>query len=84
MGRPKKANNVEVGIDTPAPVEPAVVPAEKPVVKFPQVARNGKYQAVKVGAEYVVYNPDGARVSGLLPLQEANDIVRDQNRAAHL
>jgi hypothetical protein len=58
---------------------------EEPVkIVFPEVARNGKFQAVKVGTEYVVYNPDGARVSGTMSLREANDIVIAQNRAAHL
>lgn len=64
----------------------ALLPEDEKVKKvdFPQVGGNGKYQAVKVDDKYVVYSPDGARVSGVLTLSEANDICRQQNQAAHI
>ena len=76
--------------ETPiVPVEETpVVPVEEtpvvPEVKFPQVSGNGKYQVVKIEGGYVVYNPIACRVSGILTLTTANDIVRQQNLAAHI
>ena len=77
--------SIEPKVDVPEVVKPEVIEPKQPVeVKFPEGIRTGKYNAVKVGAEYAVYSPDGARVSGLLPLDKAKDIVREQNQAAHL
>lgn len=53
-------------------------------VDFPQVRGTGKFQSVKVGDGYAVYNPDGVRVSGVMKMFEANDIVLRQNVAGHL
>lgn len=51
------------------------------IAEFPEVAGTGKFQAVKVGDGMAVYNPDGTRVSEVLPNDDANDIVREQNLA---
>ena len=48
---------------------------------FPEVAGTGKFQSVKVGVGYVVYNPMGCRVTGVISLHEAKDIVLKQNMA---
>ncbi len=68
-----------------APVgTPEVVVEEKAEQVFPQVSANKKFQYVEVSGQYVVYNPDGCRVSGLLTLTAAKDIVLRQNLAAHI
>ena len=63
-----------------APIEET--PVEE--INFPQVTANGRYQAVKFGEGYVVYNPIACRVSSIITLTEANDVVRQQNQAAHI
>jgi ABC-type Na+ efflux pump permease subunit len=91
MGRPKKVESdvvpevqTEQVSETKVDVAVETVSAEKEVVKFPEVPGLGVFQAVKVGSSYAVYNPDGARVSGLMSWDEAKDIVRQQNLAGHL
>lgn len=83
MAKNKEKKVEEVKIETPA-VEEVKVEETKKAVEFPQIAGNGKFQAVQVEAEFVVYNPNGQRASGLLTKQQADDIVRAQNLAAHL
>ena len=74
----------EVPVDETPVVPEEVKSPVKEDVKFPQVAGNGRYQVVQVGEGYVVYNPLACRVSGIITLTEANDIVRQQNQAAHI
>jgi hypothetical protein len=84
MGRPKKiVDAASENLSVPeADVTHEVVETK---VKYPEVARSGKFQMVKiVGDQYAIYNPDGARVSMLVSFQEASDIVRAQNLAGHL
>lgn len=69
----------EVAVDTEVEETPA-----KKKSKFPEVAGTGKFQAVQVGKGFVVYNPHGQRVSDVLEEVAANDLVRDNNQAAHL
>lgn len=68
-------------VNTDVPVEETPVKEE---VKFPQVSANGKFQFVQVEGGFVVYNPLACRVSGIITLTEASDIVRRQNIAAHI
>ena len=77
----KKVEEVKAEIPVVEVVEEKV---SKKEVEFPQIAGNGKFQAVQVEAEFVVYNPNGQRASGFLTKQQADDIVREQNLAAHL
>ena len=81
-----KPESIEPKVEVPEVVKPEPVPVKEPVgVKFPEGNKTGRYNVVKViGSEYSVYNPDGARVSGLMSLDEAKDIVRAQNQAAHI
>lgn len=60
--------------------------SEKSVAKgkFPEVAGTGRFQSVQFKGGYVVYNPAGQRVSDVLSLSQAEDIVRAQNQAAHI
>lgn len=64
--------------ETPEPQE------TPPTIEFPQVAGNGRFQAISLGAGYVVYNPAGQRVTEIVSFTQAGDIVRAQNQAAHL
>ncbi len=60
----------------------AAVEAAKNGPIFPEVAGTGKFQTVKVGdVGYAVYNPDGLRVSDVLPMDKAQDIARRQQLA---
>ena len=65
---------------------PTETPKEEPVV-WPEVASTGKFQMVACvhgdKSGFVVYNPDGARVSEILPDAQAKDIVLRQNVAGH-
>ena len=65
-------------------VEAIPTPVVEETVEYPEVSANGKYQYVQVGDKYVIYNPIACRVSGLLTLTEAADIVRNQNLAAQI
>ena len=84
-------------VETPTPtveekVETVDVPiveekVEAPVpsrIEFPEGKKTGKFHSVTVKDGYVVYNPDGSRISGIITLIQANDIVRQQNQAAHI
>lgn len=83
----------EEEVKTPAEATPQVEKKEKSEKKteteitFPEVAGNGKFQAVEVknGEEsgFAVYNPTGQRVSGLLGDAAAKDLVLRQNNAGH-
>lgn len=65
-----------------APVEEIEV--LKKEFEYPEVRGIGKFQSISVEGGCVVYNPTGQRVSGILTATKANDIVREQNCAAHL
>lgn len=78
MPRVKKVKEVEEVAEVVA--EEVAVEAPKSS-KFPEVAGNGKFQAVVVGKGLVVYNPAGQRVSDVLPENEANSIVLSNNMA---
>lgn len=68
-------------------VERPEVPIETKAkeVVYPEVLASGLFQSVALpDGGYVVYNPNGQRVSGVLNDVEAADIVRAQNLAAHL
>lgn len=67
--------------------KPEVIPAEEKIAaksEFPEVAGIGRFQSVKVGEGYAVYNPSGQRVTGIISLDQAGDIVRKQNIAGHM
>jgi hypothetical protein len=57
------------------------IPQKEKEVKFPDVRGNGKFQSVKFENGYVIYNPNGQRVSEVISLDIANDIVNRQNSA---
>lgn len=78
---------VETPVEVAATPPEEIIEPEKSVekeIKYPQIAGNGRYQAVQVGEGFVVYNPLACRVSGIITLTQANDIVRQQNHAAHI
>ncbi len=66
------------------PVEEVKVVETSLKVSYPEVSANGKFQYVQYGAGYVVYNPIAQRVTGIVSLTEAQDIVRNQNLAAQI
>lgn len=79
-------------VNEPKP-EPVVVvnepkPEPAPTVNEPLIYPEGKgikkFHAVPFKDGFVVYNPDGSRVSNILTALQANDIVREQNQAAHI
>jgi hypothetical protein len=61
-------------------------PKKEKVVKnvWPEVGYTGKFHAVEHEGGYVVYNPGGQRATGVLRKEIADDIVREQNRAAQI
>ncbi len=69
-------------VETPVVETPVV--ESKAEVSFPVVKGNGKFQAVVVGEQFAVYNPDGQRVTGLVSFSQASDVVRQQNQAASI
>jgi len=50
---------------------------------YPEVAGNGKFQAVEVAGGWVVYNPAGQRTTEAVAKNVADDIVRANNIAGH-
>lgn len=87
MPKIKKNEVVDVTEVTPEVVEPkveeVVVPKVEEVV-YPLVAGSGRFQHVKFEDGYVVYNPNGQRVTGKIDLRLANDTVLRQNVAMGL
>ena len=53
--------------------------------EYPEVGTTGKFNAVSHGGGYVVYNPSGQRVTGVInDKATVDDIVRQANQAAHI
>ena len=59
-------------------------PTAKDSGKWPTVAGNGQFQRVEVKGGFVVYNPGGQRVSGVLDDAKSKDLVNKQNTLGHL
>jgi predicted RNA-binding protein with PUA domain len=67
--------------------EAAVKPSEEKKSKkdeWPEVGSKGKFHAVAFKDGYVVYNPSGQRATGIVTKIQADDIAREQNRAAQI
>lgn len=85
----EKKETEEVKVEAPK-VEEAKVAApieEKKEVKtsdWPEITATGRYVAVEYKDGYVVYNPIAVRITGVISKIEAEDIVRQQNTAAHI
>lgn len=65
-------------------VLPEVVETKVEEVVYPECHGNGKFQHVKFGNGYIVYNPSGQRVTDKIDLRSADDIVLRQNVAMGL
>lgn len=89
-----KALKIKINKDMEAPVENSVAPVEasekveeqvvERAVSPLKVRSNGRYQSFPINGKFVVFSPDGARITGELNAEQANDIVRQQNQAAGL
>ena len=72
------------------PVETPKVEETKTEVKttasesFPVSNISGRYHSLPFQDGYVVYNPNCIRVSGVISKIAADDMVRNQNQAAHI
>lgn len=82
-------NSVEETVEvSETPVEAAEAPAEVPVETveesvetiYPEVKIIGAFQKVPFKDGYLVYNPDGKRISDVLGISDADDLVRENNR----
>ena len=51
---------------------------------FPKVDSKGRFVAIPFEGGFVIYNPAGQRVSGIMNKVQADDMVRNQNLAAHI
>lgn len=82
-------------LDTPSvPEEIPVIPTDVPVEteqvnvpsakSFPEGNTTGKFHSVPFNNGHVVYNPDGQRITGIVTKVEADDLVRQNNQAAHI
>jgi hypothetical protein len=69
-------------VDMPTEAEKVAAPANE--IVYPTVGTNGRFAAVAFMDGYVVYNPNGQRVSGIMSKAAADDMVRNQNTAAHI
>lgn len=87
MPRPKRNRVVEEeavdSVEEKNVAEETVVEEAEEVVEtsgFPVVVGNKKFQTVAHDGGYVVYNPSGERVSGVVTKDKADDLVREMNR----
>mgnify|MGYP001602141046 CR=1 FL=1 len=64
--------------------EAPVVVAKQVKSTWPEVGTTGRFNAVKFQHGYVVYNTVGQRATGVVTKDQAEDIVRAQNRAAQI
>lgn len=81
----KQKNKIEeVAVNESSPVVQAEAPVVKSAVEFPVGEAKGHFYSVAHGEGHVVFNPNGHRVTGIVSLTEASDIVRSQNQAAHI
>lgn len=69
---------------TPEVVTPEATPEVVVKDQWPEVGTTGKFNAVPYKDGYVVYNPSGQRATGVVTKVVADDIVREQNRAAQI
>lgn len=53
-------------------------------IEYPEGDAKGKFHSVSFQNGYVVYNPSGQRVTGIIDKIAAADIVRQQNQAAQI
>lgn len=81
MVKVKINKDVEVPV-VDAPV--AEVVEKKVEAKWPEVGQTGRFNAVEWQGGWVVYNPAGQRATGVLKKEVADDIVRENNRAAQI
>ena len=84
---PKHKIKVEKPIEPEEDLEdsdiPSDIPSEEPI-KYPEVASSGLFQVVPFKDGYLLYNPDGQRVSDILSKVKADDLAHANNLAAHL
>jgi len=85
MPKVKKVKEEEVVV-SPEEVTPEVAPEVKETkeVEFPEVEITGRFEAVKIGEYFYLYNPCGQRASGALDEVKAKDLARKNNRAAQI
>lgn len=65
-------------------VEASKVGKKEKVVSYPIVVGNGKFQIVSHAEGFLLYNPDGARVSGVETEARIKDLVNRMNTSAGL
>lgn len=80
----KVKNNVEetVVAETPKVVE--VKEVKEKAVEYPEGNATGRFHSVAFNGGYVVYNPAGQRATKVVTKIVADDIVRQNNQAAHI
>ena len=80
---PKHKIKVEEPIEPEEDLEDSDIPSDEPE-KYPEVASSGLFQVVPFKDGYLLYNPDGQRVSDILSKVKADDLAHANNLAAHL